>query len=129
MKTTIYSDLFSIFKEIAEGIPEEDAVMLREAWNDYTDGELSGLLYHYCPPATDGAMPEDAFGHVAGSMQFHVDGAELCRAGHRVRLYAEHGSEPWEALAAAVERGDTALADILSSSELAQLVELVEVAE
>lgn len=68
--TAIYQELYETFtNEIATDIPANDGPMMAEAWNNYTDSELSGLLYHHCP-AYDEEMPDDAFTYVLEQMGF-----------------------------------------------------------
>lgn len=57
------SQAFAQWQELATDIPKDDAPMLAESWNDYTDslgkdGELCALQYHYAP-AFDEDMPGD----------------------------------------------------------------------
>lgn len=52
MKT--YSDVKLAFDDhILPSIPENDEPWLNEAWNNYTDGEFSGIVAHYCPSHED----------------------------------------------------------------------------
>lgn len=75
--SAIYQELFQTFTdEIATGIPADDGPMMAEAWNNYTDGELSGLLYHHCP-AHDDTMPDDAFAYVLEQMGFTMETSQV----------------------------------------------------
>lgn len=55
------SSAFAQWQELATDIPKDDAAMLAESWNDYTDslckdGQLCALQYHHAP-AYDDDMP------------------------------------------------------------------------
>lgn len=70
---------FKQWKELAADIPPDDAPMLAESWNNYTDslckdGELCGLQYHYAP-AYDDDMPGDGsrFDPLADDRAFILD--------------------------------------------------------
>lgn len=54
MQRISLSQAFAQWQELAADIPQDDAPMLAESWNDYTDslckdGALCDLQYHYAP--------------------------------------------------------------------------------
>ena len=69
------------FADIAQNIPQDDEVMLNEAWSDYTDslckeGELTDLQYHYCP-AYDEDMPEEDIQWILDKLGIRIQSAQI----------------------------------------------------
>lgn len=126
IQATIFQDLKAQFDELATDIPAHDVVMRRTAWNDYTNGALSGLLFQYTP-SVDEEMPEDAFEYIAEIMGFHLfAGGELARDGYKLRVFVEGAVSAWEALSTLIEAGDTRITQLTRRDELEQLAELIE---
>jgi hypothetical protein len=55
-----YADVKSSFDDhILPSVPADDEPWLNEAWNNYTDGEFSGIVAHYCPSYEDCPTEQD----------------------------------------------------------------------
>jgi hypothetical protein len=79
MQRISLSQAFAQWQELAADIPQDDAPMLAESWNDYTDslckdGALCDLQYHYAP-AYDEEMPGDGsrFDPLSDDREFILD--------------------------------------------------------
>ena len=79
MQRISLSQAFAQWQELAADIPQDDAPMLAESWNDYTDslckdGALCDLQYHYAP-AYDEEMPGEGsrFDPLSDDREFILD--------------------------------------------------------
>lgn len=79
MQRISLSQAFAQWQELAADLPQDDAPMLAESWNDYTDslckdGALCDLQYHYAP-AYDEEMPGDGsrFDPLSDDREFILD--------------------------------------------------------
>jgi hypothetical protein len=94
------SQAFAQWQELAAGIPKDDAPMLSESWNDYTDslckdGQLCALQYHYAP-SYDDSMPGEGsrYDALSDDREFILDAMGLRMRATRVD--ARPGSDPTE---------------------------------
>lgn len=123
--SAIYQELYETFtNEIATDIPADDGPMMSEAWNNFTDGELSGLLYHYCP-AYDDEMPDDAFAYVLEQMGFTLAVTQVEQRADGLCSNWHTNARHWSFT---IKRGDAELAGYYSQGPaLANVPELADV--
>lgn len=84
------SQAFAQWQELAAGLPQDDAPMLAESWNDYTDslckdGQICALQYHYAP-AYDEDMPGEGsrFDELSDDRAFILDAMGIAMSAHFV---------------------------------------------